>query len=170
MEILVYIGLEIGKGYLYSVVRSLRRFTVNTTERRQIVSNLCSNLSFLVSSVITPFSSTADKEYGSYSCGISIKDGSLSISLRTKSAKTPVYSIYIRYGYSYRLRRISWYIQSYPYKRGKKDRFLEVSLDVDTLDNSCFELLLRVVSKDTQLKAFGRLVDLWVRDIKSLNS
>lgn len=143
---------------------------MNTTERRQIVSNLCSNLIFLVSNAVTPFSSTADKEYGSYRCGISIKDGSLSISLRTKSAKTPVYSIYIRYGYSYRLKRNSWYIQSYPYKRGKKDRFLEVSLDVDTLNNSCFELLLRVVSKDTQLSAFDKLVDLWVRDIKGLSS
>lgn len=143
---------------------------MNTTERRQIVSNLCSNLSYLVSSVVTSFSSTADKEYGSYRCGISIRDGSLSISLRTKSAKTPVYSIYIRYGYSYRLKRNSWYIQSYPYKRGKKDRFLEVSLDVDTLDNSCLELLLRVVSKDTQLKALNKLLGLWVEDIKSLNS
>ena len=143
---------------------------MNTTERRQIVSNLCSNLSFLVSSVVTPFSSTADKEYGSYRCGISIKDGSLSISLRTKKSKTPVYSLFIRYGYSYRLKRNSWYIQSYPYKRGKKDRFLEVSLDVDILDNSCFELLLRVVSKDTQLKALDKLLGLWVEDIKSLNS
>lgn len=143
---------------------------MNNTERRQIVSNLCSNLSYLVSSVVTPFSSTADKEYGSYRCGISIRDGSLSISLRTKKSRTPVYSIYIRYGYSYRLKRNSWYIQSYPYKRGKKDRFLEVSLDVDTLDNSCFELLLQVVSKDTQLMAFNKLLDLWVEDIKSLNS
>ena len=143
---------------------------MNTTERRQIVSNLCSNLSYLVSSVVTSFSSTADKEYGSYRCGISIKDGSLSLSLRTRQAKSPVYSIYIRYGYSYRLKRNSWYIQSCPYKRGKKDRFLGVSLDVDTLDNSCFELLLRVIPKDTQLKAFDKLVDLWVGDIKSINS
>lgn len=141
---------------------------MNTTERRQIVSNLCSNLSYLVSSVVTPFSSTEDKEYGSYRCGISIKDGSLSLSLRTKQAKSPVYSIFIRYGYSYRLKRNSWYIQSYPYKRGKKDRFLEVSLDVDTLDNSCFELLLQVVSKDTQLKALDKLINLWVSDIKKL--
>lgn len=143
---------------------------MNATERRQIVSNLCSNLSFLVFSVVTPFSSTADKEYGSYRCGISIKDGSLSLSLRTKQAKSPVYSIYIRYRYSYRLKRNSWYIQSYPYKRGKKDRFLEVSLDVDTLDNSCFELLLRVIPKDTQLKAFDKLVNSWVGDIKSRTS
>jgi len=143
---------------------------LNATERRQIVSNLCSNLSFLVFSVVTPFSSTADKEYGSYRCGISIKDGSLSLSLRTKQAKSPVYSIYIRYGYSYRLKRNSWYIQSYPYKRGKKDRFLEVSLDVDTLDNSCFELLLRVIPKDTQLKAFDKLVNSWVGGIKSRTS
>ena len=143
---------------------------MNTTERRQIVSNLCSNLSFLVSNVVEPFSSTADKEYGLYRCGISIRDGSLSISLRTKKSRTPVYSIYIRYGYSYRLKRNSWYIQSYPYKRGKKDRFLEVSLDVDTLDNSCFELLLQVIPKDTQLKALDKLLGLWVEDIKSLNS
>ena len=143
---------------------------MNTAERRQIVSNLCSNLSYLVSSVVTPFSSTADKEYGSYRCGISIKDGSLSLSLRTKQAKTPIYSIYIRYGYSYRLKRNSWYIQSCPYKRGKKDRFLEVSLDVDTLNNSCFELLLRVVSKDTQLKSLDKLLDLWGKGIKSLSS
>lgn len=141
---------------------------MNTTERRQIVSNLCSNLSFLVSNVVEPFSSTADNEYGSYRCGISIRDCSLSLSLRTRQAKTPVYSIYIRYGYSYRLKRNSWYIQSCPYKRGKKDRFLEVSLDVDTLGNSCFELLLQVVSKDTQLKAFDKLLDLWVEDIKVL--
>lgn len=143
---------------------------MNTTERRQIVYNLCSSLSFLVSNIITPFSSTADKEYGSYRCGISIRDGSFYISLKTRKAKTPVYSIFIRYGYSYRLRKNSWYIQSYPYKRGKKDRFLEVSLDVDTLDNSCFELLLRVISKDTQLKAFDKLLVLWVENIKSLSS
>ncbi len=143
---------------------------MNTTERRQVVSNLCSNLIYLVSSVVTPFSSTADKEYGSYRCGISIRDGSLSISLRTKKSRTLVYSIFIRYGYSYRLKKNSWYIQSYPYKRGKKDRFLEVSLDVDTLNNSCFELLLQVVSKDTQLMAFDKLLDIWVVDIKSLNS
>lgn len=143
---------------------------MNATERRQIVSNLCSNLSFLVYNMVTPFSSTADKEYGSYRCGIFIKDGSLSISLRTKKSKTPVYSIFIRYGYSYRLKKNSWYIQSCPYRRGKKDRFLEVSLDVDTLDNSCFELLLRVVSKDTQLKSLDKLLDLWVKDIKSLSS
>lgn len=141
---------------------------MNTSERRQIVSNLCSNLSFLVSSVVNPFSSTADKEYSSYRCGISIKDNSLSLSLRTKQSKTPVYSIYVRYGYSYRLKRNSWYIQSCPYKRGKKDRFLEVSLDIDTLDNSCFELLLRVIPKDTQLKALDRLLDIWVSDIKKL--
>ena len=141
---------------------------MNITERRQIVSNLCANLSYLVSSVVTPFSSTGDKEYGSYRCGISIKEGSLSISLKTKQSRTPVYSIFIQYGYSYRLKKNSWYIQSCPYKRGKKDRFLEVSLDVDTLDNSCFELLLRVVSKDTQLKALDKLVTSWVSDIKRL--
>ena len=140
---------------------------MNTTERRQIVSNLCSNLIYLVSSVVTPFSSPADKEYGSYRCGISIRDGSLFISLKTKKAKTPVYSFYIRYGYSYRLKKNSWYIQSYPYKQGKKDRFLEVSLHVDTLDNSCFELLLQVLSsKDVQLKALDRLIGLWVSNIK----
>lgn len=146
---------------------------MHTEERKQLVTNLCNQFNFLVSYLVNhsstnPFVSTTDKEYGSYRCGISIKDGSLSLSLRTKQAKSPVYSIYVRYSYSYRLKRNSWYIQSCPYKRGKKDRFLEVSLDVDTLDNSCFELLLRVIPKDTQLKAFDKLVDLWVEDIKKL--
>lgn len=147
---------------------------MNTEERKQLVINLCSQFNFLVSYLVnrsstTPFVSTSDKEYGSYRCGISIKDGSLSLSLRTRQAKSPVYTIYIRYGYSYRLKRNSWYIQSCPYKRGKKDRFLEVSLDVDTLDNSCFELLLQVLSsKDTQLKAFNKLVVLWVEELKKL--
>lgn len=147
---------------------------MNTEERKQLVINLCNQFNFLVSylvnhSSITPFVSTADKEYGSYRCGISIKDGSFSLSLRTRQTKSLIYSIYIRYGYSYRLKRNSWYIQSYPYKRGKKDRLLEVSLDVDTLDNSCFELLVQVLSsKDAQLKAFDKLVVSWVSDIKKL--
>ena len=146
---------------------------MNTEERKQLVTNLCNQFNFLVSYLVnhsstTAFVSTADKEYGSYRCGISIKDSSLSLSLRTRQAKSPVYSIYVRYGYSYRLKRNSWYIQSCPYKRGKKDRFLEVSLDVDTLNNSCFELLLRVIPKDTQLKAFDKLVDSWVEDLKKL--
>ena len=146
---------------------------MNTTERKQLVSNLCSQFSFLVSSVvsnssITPFLSTIDKEYGSYRCGIAIKDNSVFIGLRTKRAKTPIYSIYMRYGYSYSLKNYSWYLQSYPYKRGKKDRFLEVSLHVKTLDYSCFELLLQVLSKDAQLQALSKLLDLWVEDIKRL--
>lgn len=146
---------------------------MNTVERKQLVNNLCNQFIFLVSYLVnhsstTPFVSTTDKEYGSYRCGISIKDSSLSLSLRTRQAKSLVYSIYVRYGYSCRLKRNSWYIQSCPYKRGKKDCLLEVSLDVYTLDNSCFELLLRVIPKDTQLKSLDKLVDLWVEDLKKL--
>ena len=74
---------------------------MNTGERKQLVTNLCNQFNFLVSYLVnhsstTQFVSTTDKEYGSYRCGISIKDSSLSLSLRTRQAKSPVYSIYVR--------------------------------------------------------------------------
>ena len=142
-------------------------------ERRELVIHVCSQLSFLVSNmensdVITSIKATPSKEYGAYSCGIVLEGNSLFLSLKTKRTKRSVYSAYLKHDYIRSLGKFGWYIQSYPYKNGKKYRFLEVSLYVEELDTSCFALLLQVLSKDTHLQAFSKLLDMWVEDIKGV--
>lgn len=146
---------------------------MNTKERREMVSHVCSQLSFLVSNreksnVITLTHSSPSKEYGAYSCGIVLEDNSLFLNLKTKRTKRTVYSAYLKHDYIRSLGKFGWYIQSCPYKNGKKYRFLEVSLYVDELDDSCFALLLQVVSKDAHLQVLSKLLDLWVEDIKGV--
>lgn len=146
---------------------------MNTIERREMVSHVCSQLGFLVSNmdksdVITLTHTTPSKEYGAYSCGIVLEGDSLYLNLKTKRTKRTVYSAYLKHDYIRSLSKFGWYIQSCPYKNGKKYRFLEVSLYVDELDDSCFALLLQVVSKDTHLQALSKLLDLWVEDIKGV--
>ena len=79
-----------------------------------------------------------------------------------------MYSAFLKYGYIHSLGKFGWYLQSCPYKNGKKDRFLEVSLYVDELDNSCFELLTQVLTTDKHLKALSKMLDLWVLDIQKV--
>ena len=146
---------------------------MNTIERRELVIHVCSQLSFLVlnmgnSDVLTSIKATPSKEYGAYSCGLVLEGNSLFLSLKTKRAKRSVYSVYLKHDYIRSLGKFGWYIQSCPYKNGKKYRFLEVSLYVAELDNSCFALLLQVVSKDTHLQVFSKLLDMWVEDIKGV--
>ena len=146
---------------------------MNTIERRELVIHVCSQLSFLVSNmgnsdVITSIKATPSKEYGTYSCGIVLEGNSLFLTLKTKRTKRTVYSAYLKYDYIRSLGKFGWYLQSCPYKNGKKYRFLEVSLYVVELDNSCFALLLQVLSKDTHLQALSKLLDMWVEDIKGV--
>ena len=112
------------------------------------------------SEVITSIKATPSKEYGAYRLGISLNGESVSLSLKTKQTKRYVYSAYLRYGYIHSLAKFGWYIQSCPYKHGKKDRFLEVSLYVEELNNSCFELLTQVLTTDKHLKALSKMLDL----------
>lgn len=144
---------------------------MNTIERRELVTHVCSQLGFLVSNrgnsdIITLIHSLPSKEYGAYSCGIVLEGDSLYLNLKTKRTKKTLYSAYLKHDYIRSLGKFGWYIQSCPYKNGKKYRFLEVSLYVEELDDSCFALLLQVVSKDTYLQALSKLLDLWVEDIK----
>lgn len=141
--------------------------------RRELVSSVCSQFGFLISNmgnseVITSIKATPSKEYGAYICGIVLEGDSLFLTLKTKRTKRSVYSTFLKYGYIHSLGKFGWYMQSCPYKNGKKDRFLEVSLYVEDLDNSCFALLLQVVSKDTHLQVLSKLLDIWVEDIKGV--
>ena len=144
-----------------------------TVDRRELVSNVCSQFSFLISNmgnseVITSIKATPSKEYGAYRLGVALNGDSVSLTLKTKRTKRSVYSVYLKYGYIHSLGKFGWYMQSCPYKNGKKDRFLEVSLYVDELDNSCFELLTQVLTTDKHLKALSEMLDLWVEDVKEV--
>lgn len=146
---------------------------MGTVDRRELVSIVCSQFSFLISNmgnseVITSIKATPSKEYGAYRLGIDLNGDSVSLTLKTKRTKRSVYSAFLKYGYIHSLRKFGWYIQSCPYKNGKKDRFLEVSLYVDELDNSCFELLTQVLTTDKHLKALSEMLDLWVEDVKEV--
>lgn len=144
-----------------------------TVDRRELVSSICSQFGFLISNmgnseVITSIKTTPSKEYGAYILGIALNGDSVSLTLKTKRTKRSVYSAYLKHDYIRSLSKFGWYMQSCPYKNGKKDRFLEVSLYVEDLDNSCFALLLQVVSKDTHLQALSEMLDLWVEDVKEV--
>ena len=144
---------------------------MGAVDRRELVSNVCSQFSFLISNmgnseVITSIKATPSKEYGAYSLGIALNGDSVSLTLKTKRTKRSVYSAFLKYGYIHSLGKFGWYIQSCPYKNGKK--FLEVSLYVDELDNSCFELLTQVLTTDKHLKALSEMLDLWVEDVKEV--
>lgn len=141
--------------------------------RRELVSRVCSQFSFLISNmgnseVITLIKATSSKEYGAYKLGLDLNGDSVSLTLKTKRTKRSVYSTFLKYGYIHSLGKFGWYIQSCPYKNGKKDRFLEVSLYVGELDNSCFELLTQVLTTDKHLKALSEMLDLWVSDIQKV--
>ena len=100
--------------------------------------------------------------------GVALNGDSVSLTLKTKRTKRSVYSAFLKYGYIHSLGKFGQYIQSCPYKNGKKDRFLEVSLYVEDLDNSCFELLTQVLTTDKHLKALSELLGLWVEDVKEV--
>lgn len=141
--------------------------------RKEIVSHVCSQFSFLTSNmgksdVIALIKNTPSKEYGAYRLGIDLNNDSVSLTLKTKRTKRSVYSAYLKYGYIHSLDKFGWYICSYPYKNGKKDRFLEVSLFVEDLDNSCFELLTQVLTTDKHLQALSKMLDLWVENIEKV--
>lgn len=146
---------------------------MGAVDRRELVSNVCSQFSFLISNmgnseVITSIKATPSKEYGAYMLGVALNGDSVSLTLKTKRTKRSVYSAFLKYGYIHSLGKFGWYIQSCPYKHGKKDRFLEVSLYVEDLDNSCFELLTQVLTTDKHLKALSELLGLWVEDVKEV--
>lgn len=141
--------------------------------RKETVNHLCSQFRFLVSNmgkfdVIALIKNTPSKEYGTYRLGIDLNSDSVSLTLKTKRTKRSVYSAYLKYGYIHSLGKFGWYIQSCPYKQGKKYRFLEVSLFVEDLDNSCFELLTQVLTTDKHLQALSKMLDLWIEDIKKV--
>lgn len=144
-----------------------------TVDRRELVSSICSQFGFLISNmgnseVITSIKTTPSKEYGAYILSIALNGDSVSLTLKTKRTKRSVYSAFLKYGYIHSLGKFGWYMQSCPYKNGKKDRFLEVSLYVEDLDNSCFELLTQVLTTDKYLKALSKMLDLWVEDVKEV--
>ena len=68
----------------------------------------------------------------------------------------------------YTLDSFGWYFSSMPYKRGKPYRFLENSMRIPELTESSFDLMLRVVSKDTQLRSLQRLLKEWQEEATRL--
>lgn len=146
---------------------------MGAVDRRELVSSICSQFGFLISNmgnseVITSIKTTPSKEYGAYRLGVALNGDSVSLTLKTKRTKRSVYSAFLKYGYIHSLGKFGWYMQSCPYKKGKKDRFLEVSLYVEDLDNSCFELLTQVLTTEKHLKALSEMLDLWVEDVKEV--
>ena len=142
-------------------------------DRKEIVSHVCFQFSFLISNMgnydaVASTHSKPNKEYGAYSCGIVIEGNSIFLILKTKRTKRTLYSAYLKHDYIRSLGKFGWYIQSCPYKNGKKYRFLEVSLYVEELDDSCFALLLQVLSTDKHLQALNKMLELWVEDIKKV--
>lgn len=62
---------------------------MNTIERRELVTHVCSQLSFLVSNmgnsdVITSIKAAPSKEYGAYICGIVLEGDSLFLTLKLR--------------------------------------------------------------------------------------
>lgn len=108
------------------------------------------------------------KEDGTYRCAVLISHDQVFITLSAKKSKLLVHTISIRYDYMYTLDSFGWYFSSMPYKRGKPYRFLENSMRIPELTESSFDLMLRVVSKDTQLRSLQRLLKEWQEEATRL--
>ena len=108
------------------------------------------------------------KEDGTYRCAVLISHDQVFITLRAKKSKLLVHTISIRYDYMYTLDGFGWYFSSMPYKRGKPYRFLENSMRILELTESSFDLMLRVVSKDAQLRSLQRLLKEWQEEATRL--
>lgn len=110
------------------------------------------------------------KEDGVYRCRVLIYHNSMFITLRAKKSNLIVHTLGIKYDYIHTLGSFGWYINSVPYKRGKPDRFLEVSLFLEELNEQAFALMLGVVSKDAQLRSLHRLLKEWQDEINKIYS
>lgn len=135
-------------------------------DRKEIMQDLRGLLRFFVycmdkHKVLKALGDLPAKEDGTYRCAVLISHDQVFITLRAKKSKVLVHTISIRYDYMYTLDAFGWYFSSMPYKRGKPYRFLENSLCRPELTESSFDLMLRVVSKDAQLRSLQRLLKEW---------
>lgn len=110
------------------------------------------------------------KEDGVYKCRVLIYHDNMFITLRGKKSNQLVHTFSIKYDYIHTLGSYGWYINSLPYKRGNPDRFLEVSLFLEELNEQAFALMLGVVSKDAQLRSLHRLLKEWQNEINKIYS
>ena len=110
------------------------------------------------------------KEDGVYRCRVLIYHNSMFITLRAKKSNLIVHTLGIKYDYIHTLGSFGWYINSVPYKRGKPDRFLEVSLFLEELNEQAFALMLGVVTNDAQLRSLHRLLKEWQDEINKIYS
>lgn len=141
--------------------------------RKEVMQELRGLLRFFVycmdkHEVFKVLESIPAKEDGTYRCAVLISHDKVFITLRTKKSKTLVHTISIRYDYMYTLDAFGWYFSSMPYKRGKPYRFLENSMRILELTESSFDLMLRVVSKDAQLRSLQRLLKEWQEEATRL--
>ena len=110
------------------------------------------------------------KEDGVYRCRVLIYHDAIFITLRGKKSNLLVHTFSIKYDYIHTLGSYGWYINSLPYKRGKSDRFLEVSLFLEELNEQAFALMLGVVTNDAQLRSLHKLLEEWQEEINKIYS
>ena len=142
-------------------------------DRKEIMQELRGLLRFFVycmdkHKVFKALGDLPAKEDGTYRCAVLISHDQVFITLRAKKSKTLVHTISIRYDYMYTLDAFGWYFSSMPYKRGRPYRFLESSMRIPELTESSFDLMLRVVSKDAQLRSLQRLLKKWQEEATRL--
>lgn len=144
-------------------------------DRKEIMQDLRGLLRFFVYCMdkhgnLTSVNYLKGKEDGVYRCRVLIYHNSMFITLRAKKSNLIVHTFSIKYDYIHTLGSFGWYINSLPYKGGKSDRFLEVSLFLEELNEQAFALMLGVVSKDAQLRSLQRLLKEWQEEINKIYS
>lgn len=144
-------------------------------DRKEIMQDLRGLLRFFVYCMdkhgnLTSVNYLKGKEDGVYRCKVLIYHNSMFITLRAKKSNLIVHTLGIKYDYIHTLGSFGWYINSLPYKRGKSDRFLEVSLFLEGLNEQAFALMLGVVTNDAQLRSLHRLLKEWQDEINKIYS
>ena len=144
-------------------------------DRKEIMQDLRGLLRFFVYCMdkhgdLTSVNDLQGRGDGVYRCKVLIYHNSVFITLRAKKSNLIVHTFSIKYDYIHTLSSFGWYINSVPYKRGKPDRFLEVSLFLEELNEQAFALMLSVVSKDAQLRSLHRLLKEWQEEINKIYS
>lgn len=144
-------------------------------DRKEIMQDLRGLLRFFVycrdkHGNLTSVNYLKGKEDGVYRCKVLIYHNSMFITLRAKKSNLIVHTLGIKYDYIHTLGSFGWYINSLPYKRGKSDRFLEVSLFLEELDEQAFALMSGVVTNDAQLRSLHRLLKEWQDEINKIYS
>ena len=144
-------------------------------DRKEVMQELRGLLRFFVYCMdkhgnLTSVNYLKGKEDGVYRCRVLIYHDAIFITLRGKKSNLLVHTFSIKYDYIHALGSYRWHVNSLPYKRGKSDRFLEVSLFLEELNEQAFALMLGVVTNDAQLRSLHRLLKEWQDEINKIYS